>query len=201
MMGYKQNKFWILLCLLAVFSCKPDPVVPEEEDKPALPEGAVVWLDLTRWNNVSAQDKALMERMWDALQASATLQGIVNRESPVLYLDFVKADGVKTDEYWWNKYSAPGEWLAGREQVKTTDPVRACELLKDRFEGLVVYDPKVPATSCLASTVAGVENLVAVRYDSSSGSCYTRLTEMGVPVKVWLVEKDGTSKFKSKTEV
>lgn len=45
----------ILLCLLAVSSCKPDSVVPEEEDTPALPEGAVVWLDLTRWNDGNAR--------------------------------------------------------------------------------------------------------------------------------------------------
>ena len=191
---------WIIICLLAVFSCNPDVKIPPEEEDSGLQEGAVVWLDLTRWDNVNAKDAALMERMWDVLHVSATLQGIVNREAPVLYLDYVKADGFKTDEYWWTKYSAPGEWLAGREQVKTTDPVKACELLRDRFGGLVVYDPKVPATSCIASMIAGVEDLVAVRYDTSSGSCYSRLVEMGIPVKVWLVEQDGTSKFKSKTE-
>ena len=191
---------WIIICLLAVFSCNPDVKIPPKEEDSGLQEGAVVWLDLTRWDNVNAKDAALMERMWDVLHVSATLQGIVNREAPVLYLDYVKADGFKTDEYWWTKYSAPGEWLAGREQVKTTDPVKACELLRDRFGGLVVYDPKVPATSCIASMIAGVEDLVAVRYDTSSGSCYSRLVEMGIPVKVWLVEQDGTSKFKSKTE-
>jgi hypothetical protein len=199
MAGNRLKHIWILLALAALVSCKPEYKIPRGE-LPELPEGAVLWLDLMRWNGASIKDTTEMKRMWDALHLSATLQGIVNREAPVLYLDYVSADGFNTDEYWWDKYSAPGEWLAGKERVTIYDPVKACDMLRDRIEGMVVYDPKIPATSCIASMVAGVENVVAVRYDPSPGSIYNRLKEREYPVKVWLVEQDGSSKFKSKTD-
>ena len=134
-------------------SCKPEYKIPARE-LPELPEGAVLWLDLTRWNGASTKDTTEMKRMWDALHLSATLQGIVNRDAPILYLDYVNADGFNTDEYWWDKYAAPGEWLDGKERVTIYDPVKACDMFRDRIEGLVVYDPKIPATSCIASMVA-----------------------------------------------
>lgn len=198
MAGNKRKIFCVLLCLGVLSSCRPEYTVPSGE-LPALPEGAVLWLDLMRWNDASTKDTTEMKRMWDAVHLAATLQGIVNRDAPVLYLDYVKADGYNTDEYWWDKYSAPGEWLAGKERVKIYDPVKACDILRDRFKGLVVYDPKIPATSCIASMVAGVEDLVAVRYDPAPGSIYNRMRERGYPVKVWLVGEDGSSRFASKT--
>ena len=199
MAGNRLKQIGLLLALALIASCKPEYKISARE-LPELPEGAVLWLDLTRWNGASTKDTTEMKRMWDALHLSATLQGIVNREAPVLYLDYVNADGFNTDEYWWDKYSAPGEWLDGKERVTIYDPVKACDILRDRIEGMVVYDPKIPATSCIASMVAGVENVVAVRYDPSPGSIYNRMMEREYPVKVWLVEQDGTSKFKSKTD-
>lgn len=193
-------KSYALLAILGLLlGCKPEYQVPSRE-LPELPEGAVLWLDLTRWDGASTKDTTEMKRMWDALHVSATLQGIVNREAPVLYLDYVKVEGVNVDEYWWDKFSAPGEWLEGKERVTIYDPVKACDILRDKIEGLVVYDPLIPATSCIASMVAGVENLVAVRYDRQPGSMFNRFMDREYPVKVWLVEEDGTSRFKSKTE-
>ena len=198
MAGNNRKIICVLLCLGVLISCRPEYTVPSGE-LPDLPEGAVLWLDLMRWNDASTKDTTEMKRMWDAVHLAATLQGIVNRDAPILYLDYVKADGYNTDEYWWDKYSAPGEWLAGKERVRIYDPVKACDILRDRFQGLVVYDPKIPATSCIASMVAGVEDLVAVRYDPSPGSIYNRMRERGYPVKVWLVGEDGSSRFASKT--
>ena len=44
---------------------------------------------------------------------------------------------------------------------------------------MVVYDSKVASTSNIASSVAGIENLIAVRYDISPNSLYTRLVLQG----------------------
>ena len=197
--GNNRKTIFSILTLAVLFSCTPEYTIPAG-DVPELPEGAVLWLDLTRLNGASTKDTTEMKRMWDALHVSATLQGVVNRDAPLLYLDYVNAEGVNTDEYWWDKYSAPGQWLDGRQRVTVYDPVKACDLFRDRIGGLVVYDPNVPATSCIASMVAGVEDLVAVRYDRTPGSCFNRFMDRGYPVKVWLVGEDGTSKFKSKTE-
>lgn len=43
------------------------------------------------------------------------------------------------------------------------------------INGVVVYDGHVPSTSNVASSVAGIENLVAIRYDVTPGSLYSRL--------------------------
>ena len=138
---------------------------------------------------------------WDDVHAVATLQGVVNRDTPRLYVYFVMEGNNDIDGYWWNKYSQKGEWLCGRE-------TRTYRTMEDLFtayvpyiEGVVVYDGKVPSTSNVASSVAGIENLVAIRYDDTPGSLYDRLVLHGpkLPVKRWLLNPDGTSMFTGKT--
>ena len=65
------------------------------------------------------------------------------------------------------------------------------------INGAVVYDPKVYATSNVASTVAGVENLLPIRFDPVPDSLYSQLVTGGpkLAVKVWLVNADGSSRF------
>ena len=135
-------------------------------------------------------------QVWDELHLAATLQGVVNRRAPRLYYKYVEQAGRCIDEYWWDLYRAPGGWLAGRDTVEL-DLMAAVELYAGELQGVVVYDPSVPATSNVASTVAGVENLVAVRFDPAPGSLYSRLVTGGpkLPVKVWLVRPDGTPLF------
>ena len=120
MAGNNNKAFLAILTLTALLSCAPEYTIPSGET-PELPEGAVLWLDLTRLNGASTKDTTEMKRMWDALHVSATLQGVVNRGAPLLYLDYVNAEGVNTDEYWWDKYSAPGQWLDGRQRVTVYD--------------------------------------------------------------------------------
>ena len=137
---------------------------------------------------------------WDDVHAVATLQGVVNRDTPRLYVYFVMEGNNDIDGYWWNKYSRKGEWLYGRE----TQTYRTMEELFTAYasyiEGVVVYDGNVPSTSNVASSVAGIENLVAIRYDDTPGSLYDRLVVHGpkLPVKRWLLNPDGTSMFTGK---
>ena len=46
---------------------------------------------------------------WDEMHALSTLQGIVNRTTATLYIDYVGEDGKNIDKYWWDIYSAAGE--------------------------------------------------------------------------------------------
>lgn len=137
---------------------------------------------------------------WDDVHAVSTLQGVVNRDTPRLYVYFVMEGNNDIDGYWWNKYSRKGEWLYGRE----TQTYRTMEELFTAYasyiEGVVVYDGNVPSTSNVASSVAGIENLVAIRYDDTPGSLYDRLVVHGpkLPVKRWLLNPDGTSMFTGK---
>src|SRR5262249_30871004 len=69
------------------------------------------------------------------------------------------------------------------------------------LRGAVVWDPQVCATSNVASTVAGVEDLVAIRYDTSPDSLYSRYVStpatptVHLPVQRWLIQPNGASLF------
>jgi hypothetical protein len=134
---------------------------------------------------------------WDHTHAVATLQGIVNRKSPRLYILLVDSGSRNIDEHWWGKCRGPGRWLNGRDTVvyKTIEDVVIA--YKSDIKGAVVYDPKVPATSNVASALAGAEDLLAIRYDTDPGSLYSRLVVNGpkLAVKKWLLNKNGTSLF------
>ena len=143
-------------------------------------------------------DAEQRRRIWDHAHFVSSLQGIVNRETARLYVYFIGDEDGRIDRFWLEKLRGSGEWLAD-EALE----VGSLEDLVDRFRGdiggLVVYDENIPATSNVASTVAGVENLACVRFDADPGSLYHRLAldSMGpkLPVKVWLINRDGTSMF------
>ncbi len=146
-------------------------------------------------NNLS--DPASVKKTWDELHAVATLQGIINKKEPLLYIKYVVEGNICIDEYWWNKYRQPGKWLANRDTFLLKSLEDAIIFYRKKISGVVVYDPKVQSTSNVASSIAGIENLIAIRYDLSPSSLYSRVVLQGskLPVKEWLVNRDGTSKF------
>ncbi|MFN4180826.1 MAG: GxGYxYP domain-containing protein, partial [Armatimonadota bacterium] len=83
-----------------------------------------------------------------------TLQGLVNRTRPQVYLLFNE-----TDQFWL-------EWLRKRGWVRTTEIVNEPRDLIHRFrkvvKGMVIYDPLLPATKNVATMICGVEDAVAV---------------------------------------
>ena len=152
-------------------------------------------LDLRTLNELDLKEQEKAEQLWDIMHTTATLQGIVNRNSPRLYIRYVKnGQGENVDDYWWNKYRQAGQWLAGRDTVAYTELSDVVTVFRKEIRGVVVYDSKVASTSNIASSVAGIENLIAVRYDISPNSLYTRLVLQGpkLAVKCWLVNKDGS---------
>ncbi len=156
-------------------------------------------LDLSQWNKADLHDSVEVCRLWDVMHATATLQGIVNRRNPRLYIRYVVNHmGQNVDDYWWQKYRQAGEWLSNYDTLECRNLIDAVQAFRNEVRGLVVYDPKVAATSNVASTVAGVENLIAVRYDPSPQSLYSRLLASGLPVVCRLVNEDGSSLFTGK---
>ena len=181
----------------------PTPVNPDPDsgtDTPSEEPAPIVFLDLTRFRNTNAASSTELITLWETMHLTSTLQGIVNREEPRLYIRYVENEGIDIDQWWWDKIIGSRKWLGDRQVVHMTDPLEALEYFKDSIKGMVVYDMAVPSTSSVASMVAGVEDLVAVRYSAKAGSLYQTLRSAGYPVKVWLLNENGTSKFSSKTE-
>lgn len=111
----------------------------------------------------------------------ATLQGLVNREKPRLYL--IEDAGGEGKFTWLRTLDVPYEMLL---------PWQAMEKYKDGVKGLVVYDPAVPDTINVATTLAGLYDLVV-----ASPQLVARLEEepYGLPV-LW----DLRGRFESKLE-
>lgn len=136
------------------------------------------------------------QKVWDTLHVLAALQGLANRAAPRLYLFYCAEFNTDTDRFWLDWFRGEDGWLKGVEIRALTSVQEAVTTFRDAFDGLVVYDSSVPATSNVASTAAGVERLLPIRFDPSPASIYTLLTDqLQLPVKLWLVNPDGSPKF------
>ena len=69
------------------------------------------------------------------------------------------------------------QWLAGGTRGGANrDLDELLEYFREVFGGVVVWDERVPSTSNLASSIAGCDDLLALRFDPSEGSLYRQLT-------------------------
>jgi hypothetical protein len=192
-----------------LFSCHSPTVAPEKDDEvifdPDHPtetesgakiDNPITTFDLSYLNQMSVNTTNAKE-IWDVIHTFSTLQGIVNRDKPRLYLFYVGNEGYNIDRYWWDKYRKAGKWISTAKATEYKDIATLVTSFKDYIQGAVVYDPQVYATSNVASSIAGIDNLIAVRYDNSLNSLYQKLIVQGpkIPVKVWLVGENGEKLF------
>jgi len=115
----------------------------------------------------------------------SALQGLANREKPRLFLRWMP-----NDDFWLDRLKQPERYLE-RAKVETVEDLDSLlERFSDAFDGVVLWDPNVPATSNVASTIAGVENLLPIPLRDEPGSLYQRLVTGGsrLPVKRSLVD-------------
>ncbi|MBP5275068.1 MAG: hypothetical protein ILO36_09080 [Abditibacteriota bacterium] len=161
------------------------------------PESMDVY-DLTHTRKALDGTQKTLQKGWDEVFLVSALQGLANRKAPSLYVIWMDAD-----TYWLDKMTEKGSWME-KTALNTISGLE--ELLlrhKDCYKGAVIYDPNVPATSCVAATVAGAEDLLPVRYDTSPDSLYSRLVKgsgLLKPVK-WLLCEDGASMFTGKGKI
>jgi len=91
---------------------------------------------------------------WDSRCTLEALQGLVNRRGPVLYLDY----GNPWDKPWLDIYRQRNgigyERLSGFRE--------ALVRFGGAAKGLVVYDPSVDGSRCVALSLAGVDDLLPV---------------------------------------
>ena len=102
---------------------------------------------------------------YDRLIFLSSLQGIVNKERPQLYLIHHPSD-----QFWLDTYQEAGQpygWLAETEIIPLSSFGAVLNTFDDQIEGLVEWDDAVPATLNVATTIAGVEGWPIVRRGSA----------------------------------
>ncbi|MES2461260.1 MAG: GxGYxYP domain-containing protein [Armatimonadota bacterium] len=170
------------------------------EDAKAADRQTLVTFDLTPTDEYDLTTDAGKNNNWAEVHLVAALQGIVNRKQAQLYVTYVSDDAKIPgwiDRFWLDHLRGPGGWL----EARPLEPAGSLEALVTRFrsriKGVVLYDRSVPATSNVASTASGCEDLLPIPYDPTPGSVYDRLVVRGprLPVKLRLLNEDGTALF------
>ena len=155
------------------------------------PTGTIYYYDLSYLWGYQRSDPAQARMMYDVATSVVALQGIVNRSGPRLYIKFWSGD-----DTWWQRLRETGNWLANKNVVALPTGLENIATLFNTFrsdyQGAVVWDPAVYATSNVACTVAGADDLIPIRYDPTSGSVYDRLVQQGPQLPVMT---DLTGKF------
>jgi hypothetical protein len=139
------------------------------------------------------------EHYWEEMHFIASIQGVVNRNSPRLYVYFVGGNTGKFDRQWLDYMRNDDDWLRNAEVIELRDLDQLVTTFRDDIKGVVLYDPAVAATSNVASTISGVESLACVRYNPRGGSIYNRMVTdpggPGLPVVRSLLNSDHKSLF------
>lgn len=159
----------------------------------------IVRYDLTPLWALQLDDPAQRRRHWDEFHLVTSLQGLANRDAPRLFVRCLP----EADDFWWQRMTERGAWLSGRQVETVGDLGELLQRFKAYYRGVVVYDERVPATSNLASTIAGCDRLLCLRYDESPASLYHQLVqgENPLPVVVRLLADDGSSLFTGRGKI
>lgn len=132
------------------------------------------------WNAIKTEFGNKTEMDYDALSFIAALQGVLNRDTPVMYIDYAG----NTDMFWYKYLKRPGKLLYGYSQKVISSLDDFLTQFKDDIVrcGLFQWDPSVPATSNVAITACSVSDMLPVR----AGSAVTKriLEKTGAAVKV-----------------
>ena len=96
--------------------------------------------------------------IYDEAMAAACLQGIINRDGPVVYE--LEGNGKHRPQHWLDILTSNGRWLSNRPVIALKCIEELFVLAGDKIKGAVIWDPAVPASMNVATTIAGVEDLV-----------------------------------------
>jgi hypothetical protein len=153
--------------------------------------GAIVEYDIAYTDALSRTDA------FEHTQLVSTLSGLVNRDGPLIFTPYSSGTGYANTDIMWKNYSLQqGQWLEGAAFESMPSGPGEIGTLVSRYrshvQGVVLYDINVPATSNVASTICGVENLLPVAFNpsTSNASVYRQLVEvLKLKVVVNLVNK------------
>lgn len=130
--------------------------------------------DLSYTTELSSQNA------FEHMHLVAALSGLANREEAVLYTNLTKADSE------WKTYlTGTDQWLNKTQFVPVLNITSLIDTLSPVYKGVVLYDPKVFATSNVASTISGVYSLLPVCYrPEDTSSLYSQLVASGPKLSV-----------------
>ena len=193
-------KFFQFCCLALILACNAPRLWAQSAAQNQAPR-TLYTFDARPLRELDLAQPSNARTVWDSLQVLAALQGLANRRAPQFYLFYCREFGVDTDQFWLDWARHEDTWLAKTRLVPLPNIEAALKQFRKNYRGLVVYDERVPATSAVASTIAGCDDLLPVRYDLSPNSLYSRLRKLKIPVRVWLVNRDGSAKFTGRGQV
>ena len=110
----------------------------------------VVTYDMSYLFELDLADPEQRREFWDTTHLVVSLQGIVNRDAPRLYIRYV----MPTDDFWWDVMTEPGGWLEGARVEQATDLTDLLERFAPHYKGAVAWDDE-SRRQHEASTIAG----------------------------------------------
>ena len=126
----------------------------------------------------------------DVARLISSLQGLINREVDKNHIALVIVDDY-TDT--WLPYIQENDDLLN--ELTETKVIPSISIFLETFKnqikdcGMILWDPDAPSTANVAETICGLDGYLPVKYLDDTNSLYQKLIEMGVPVKLSLVDK------------
>ena len=157
---------FLLMILAAYFPALGHEKKPSADSDPSLLEQAMSATNTSTkqamqgkplYTYTLAQDGT--QASYDEAMAVASLQGIINRAAPELYLLSRKRT---RPQFWLDLLAKDGRWLQGREPKAVPDLSALVKLAGKRLKGAIIWDPAVPASANVATTLAGVHDAVVL---------------------------------------
>ena len=88
-----------IFCVLFLVAAIGSPNFAADDVRPP----ATVWtFNAEPWQSRDIRQPEQAREVWDTMPLVAALQGLVNRESPRLYLFYCRQFGVATDRFWFD---------------------------------------------------------------------------------------------------
>lgn len=198
-----KSFFAIVACALCALPVRAHAAPSAPAKSPAgAPPRVVYTYDARPLRALDLKETRKAHQVWDTLHLLAALQGLANRRAPQFYLFYCREFGVDTDQFWFDWARGEAPWLHKTRVVALPTIEQTLRQFRGSYRGLVVYDESVPSTSAVASTIAGCDDLLPVRYDTTPGSLYLKLTrELKIPVRQWLIGRDGAPKFTGRGQI
>ena len=144
---------WLVIGMVLLAVSGWAATAKQDEDAPR----RLVRFDLRQCLESLPKDEVLR---YDAMYFVSALQGLVNRDAPVLFIRYL----YDVDDFWFNY--AREVWLTRAEVEEINTLPALIRRFREHVGGLVFWDPSVPATSNLAATICGVDGWLPMRADS-----------------------------------